>query len=101
MGQLDGKIAVVTGASSGSGLGIARRFTQEGATVFMLARGKERLEEAAAPLGDGAIPVATDLGARRRSRSAMTSRRRSCRPLTSRSTSSSTSKRPGAVPAPP
>lgn len=62
MGQLDGKIAVVTGASSGSGLGIARRFTQEGATVFMLARGKERLEEAAAPLGDGAIPVATDLG---------------------------------------
>lgn len=62
MGVLDGKVAVVTGASSGSGLGIARRFVDEGASVFLLARGKERLESTAAELGQGAIPVPTDLG---------------------------------------
>jgi NAD(P)-dependent dehydrogenase (short-subunit alcohol dehydrogenase family) len=62
MGQLDGKVAVVTGASSGSGVGIAQRFTEEGATVFMLARGKERLEATAASFGERAIPVPTDLG---------------------------------------
>jgi len=43
---LEGKVAVVTGASSGSGLGVARRFHQEGATVVMLARGSERLRQA-------------------------------------------------------
>ena len=35
MGALEGKIAVVTGASSGSGLGIARRFVEEDATVLL------------------------------------------------------------------
>src|SRR5579862_7676353 len=62
MGVLEGKVAVVTGASSGSGRGIARRFVEEGATVFMLARGKERLEEFAAGLGERALPIPTDLG---------------------------------------
>lgn len=62
MGVLDGRVAIVTGASSGSGLGIAKRFTEEGAWVAMLARGKERLESVAAQLGDKAIPLATDIG---------------------------------------
>ncbi len=61
-GSLEGKIAVVTGASSGSGLGIARRFVEEGATVVMLARGGERLEQTAKDLGSTAIPVVTDVG---------------------------------------
>ena len=39
--MLEGKITVVTGASSGSGLGIARRFLEEGAKVVLLARGGE------------------------------------------------------------
>ena len=62
MGVLEGKVAVVTGASSGSGLGIARRFVEEGATVLLLARGGERLEQTAKDLGPGAVPFVTDVG---------------------------------------
>jgi NAD(P)-dependent dehydrogenase (short-subunit alcohol dehydrogenase family) len=62
VGALEGKIAVVTGASSGSGLGIARRFVEEDATVVLLARGGERLERTATDLGPRAIPVVTDVG---------------------------------------
>ena len=62
MGELDGKIAVITGASSGSGLGIARRFVEAGATVLLLARGGERLEQTAKDLGSGAVPFVTDVG---------------------------------------
>jgi NAD(P)-dependent dehydrogenase (short-subunit alcohol dehydrogenase family) len=62
MGALDGKVAVVTGATSGSGRGIAKRFVEEGASVFMLARGRERLDEVASELGEGAIPVVADVG---------------------------------------
>jgi NAD(P)-dependent dehydrogenase (short-subunit alcohol dehydrogenase family) len=62
MGELDGKVAVVTGASSGSGYGIAKRFVDEGASVVMLARSQARLEEKAAELGPSALPIATDVG---------------------------------------
>jgi NAD(P)-dependent dehydrogenase (short-subunit alcohol dehydrogenase family) len=60
--QLEGKVAVVTGASSGIGLGVARRFVAEGASVVMLARGEQRLEAVAAELGERAIPITTDVG---------------------------------------
>jgi NAD(P)-dependent dehydrogenase (short-subunit alcohol dehydrogenase family) len=62
VGALEGKIAVVTGASSGSGLGIAGRFVEEGATVLLLARGGERLEQTAKDLGSDAVPFVTDVG---------------------------------------
>jgi NAD(P)-dependent dehydrogenase (short-subunit alcohol dehydrogenase family) len=62
VGALDGKVAIVTGASSGSGLGIARRFVEEGATALLLARGGERLELTAKDLGPGAVPFVTDVG---------------------------------------
>jgi NAD(P)-dependent dehydrogenase (short-subunit alcohol dehydrogenase family) len=62
MGALDGKVAVVTGASAGSGLGIVTRFVEEGASVVMLARNKERLEQVAEDLGGSAVPIATDVG---------------------------------------
>jgi NADP-dependent 3-hydroxy acid dehydrogenase YdfG len=50
MGSLEGKTAVVTGASSGMGAAIARSFAAEGATVAGGARRVERIPAAAAAL---------------------------------------------------
>ncbi|MET0628144.1 MAG: SDR family oxidoreductase [Acidimicrobiia bacterium] len=61
--HLEGKVVVVSGATSGSGRAIARRFVAEGADVVMLARGKERLLAEAAALGPSAVPIVTDVGA--------------------------------------
>jgi len=57
---LAGKVAIVTGASRGIGLGIAQRLVDEGAQVCLTARKPEALEEAVAQLGgaDHAIAVA-------------------------------------------
>ena len=44
MGRLDGKVAIVTGASSGMGEAITKRFAKEGATVLAIARRKEKLQ---------------------------------------------------------
>jgi len=52
MGQLDGKISIVTGAGTGIGLGISRAFVKEGATVVMASRNVERLEASAKELRD-------------------------------------------------
>ena len=60
-GALAGKVAAVTGATSGSGRAIAERFLAEGAHVALLARGKERLDEVTEQLGDRAVPLATDV----------------------------------------
>ncbi len=46
MGQLDGKVAIVTGADSGIGRGIALQFAQEGATVVVnYAHSQEKAQE--------------------------------------------------------
>jgi 3-hydroxy acid dehydrogenase / malonic semialdehyde reductase len=52
---LDGRTAIVTGASSGIGLSTARALAAEGARVALGARRTERLEEIAAELGDGHV----------------------------------------------
>lgn len=52
---LEGKIALVTGGSSGIGFGAAKRLKEEGATVYITGRRKEILDNAAARLGDGVI----------------------------------------------
>jgi NAD(P)-dependent dehydrogenase (short-subunit alcohol dehydrogenase family) len=59
---LHGKVAAITGATSGSGRAIARRFAAEGAQVILLARGKERLVAETEQLGANATGIATDVG---------------------------------------
>jgi NAD(P)-dependent dehydrogenase (short-subunit alcohol dehydrogenase family) len=53
MSALQGKVALVTGASSGLGAETARLFSQRGATVFGVARDTERLAEVFADVENG------------------------------------------------
>jgi short-subunit dehydrogenase len=48
---MQGKVAIVTGASSGIGLAVARRIVGEGGSVALVARTRSTLEEAARSLG--------------------------------------------------
>ncbi|HRW38782.1 MAG: SDR family oxidoreductase [Acidimicrobiales bacterium] len=59
--RLDGRVAIVTGASAGLGRRFARVLHAAGATVVAAARRAEALEELAAELGDRLVPVPTDL----------------------------------------
>jgi len=60
MGELDGKVAVITGAGSGMGRASARAFVREGARVLGVdISGRE--EETAAELGDPFVPFHGDV----------------------------------------
>jgi NAD(P)-dependent dehydrogenase (short-subunit alcohol dehydrogenase family) len=64
MGQLAGKVAIVTGASTGIGHSIGALFAKEGAKVVLAARRREPLEALAQEIksaGGAALAVATDV----------------------------------------
>ena len=48
---IEGKVALVTGASKGLGLGVATALANEGATVAIASRSEERIQSAAAQIG--------------------------------------------------
>jgi NAD(P)-dependent dehydrogenase (short-subunit alcohol dehydrogenase family) len=61
MKKLEGKIAVITGGSSGIGLATAKRFIEEGAHVVITGRREKELTEAAAVLGGNVTTVVGDV----------------------------------------
>lgn len=61
MSRFNDRIAIVTGASRGMGLAIAKRLVAEGARVAMLARSAGELEQAAEGIGGEVLPFAADI----------------------------------------
>ena len=59
--KLSGKIALVTGGTSGIGLATAKRFASEGADVFIIGRRQSELDAAATELGGNATAVRGDV----------------------------------------
>jgi NAD(P)-dependent dehydrogenase (short-subunit alcohol dehydrogenase family) len=61
MGKLEGKVAVITGGSSGIGLATAKRFVEEGAHVVITGRREKELQEAAASIKTNVTAVLGDV----------------------------------------
>ena len=59
--SLEGKVALITGAGSGFGEGIAKRFVAGGAKVIVVDRDAVGAERVAKELGDNAIAVVADI----------------------------------------
>jgi len=61
MARLKDKVAVITGAASGFGEGMARRFAEEGAKVVVADLNGKGAERVAHDIGKRAVPVRTDV----------------------------------------
>ena len=64
MGQLDGKVTILTGAGTGIGKGIARAFAREGSHLVLASRNKANLDETQAEIansGTKSFVVPTDV----------------------------------------
>ncbi len=64
MGKLEGKIALITGGTSGIGLATAKWFVNEGADVFVTGRRGQELEAAVKEIGKGVTGVQGDVSKR-------------------------------------
>ena len=62
MASLEGKVAAITGASSGIGEATAIALAGAGAKVSLAARRKDRLDALAEKIGDGALAIEADIG---------------------------------------
>ena len=60
MGKLNGKIALITGGSTGIGLATAKLFQEEGAQVILTGRNPAGIAAAQKELGPGALAIASD-----------------------------------------
>src|SRR4051812_18131077 len=58
--KLAGKVALVTGGSTGIGLATAKRFVSEGAHVFITGRRQPELDAAVKSIGDNVTAVRSD-----------------------------------------
>jgi NAD(P)-dependent dehydrogenase (short-subunit alcohol dehydrogenase family) len=61
MGKLQGKVAVITGGSTGIGLAAAKLFVKEGAYVFITGRRQKELDEAVKAIGRNVTGVQGDV----------------------------------------
>ncbi|GLX96742.1 SDR family oxidoreductase [Herbidospora sp. NBRC 101105] len=61
MSTFDGKVAVVTGGTTGIGLAAARRLAADGARVYVVGRREAELKKAVDEIGDRAVGVRGDV----------------------------------------
>ena len=61
MGKLEGKVAIVTGGSTGIGLAAAQEFASEGAHVFITGRRQNELDAAVKQIGKNATAIQSDV----------------------------------------